>query len=145
MTDATAPADPTPGATPAPAPPATPATTASAGGHVGKVRNPWAVIGLSIITLGIYTLYWWYVTFEDTKLRNGQGIGGVIGLILGFVFVIVNVFLLPSEVANMYVKAGKTSPVKAVTGFWTFIPLIGFIIWVIKVQGAMNRVWEGTY
>jgi len=27
-------------------------------GPTGKIRNPWAVIGLSIITLGIYALYW---------------------------------------------------------------------------------------
>src|SRR5690242_7502244 len=100
MTDATAPADPTPGATPAPAPPASPATTPTGRGHVGKVRNPWAVIGLSIITLGIYYLYWTYVVFTDTKERNGQGIGGAIALIIAIFIGIVNVFLLPAEVAN---------------------------------------------
>jgi Domain of unknown function (DUF4234) len=25
-----------------------------------KVRDPWMVVGLSVVTLGIYTIYWWY-------------------------------------------------------------------------------------
>ena len=28
-------------------------------------------------------------------------------------------------------------------GFWNLIPLVGWIIWVVKVQGALNRVWSG--
>jgi hypothetical protein len=62
----------------------------------------------------------------------------VIGLVIG----IVNVFLIPSEVGNIYAKAGREKPVSGVTGFWTLIPIIGFFIWVFKVQGAMNRLYE---
>jgi hypothetical protein len=47
-----------------------------------------------------------------------------------------------SEAGNMYAKAGMEKPVRGVTGFWVLIPLIGFIIWVVKVQGALNRRWE---
>jgi hypothetical protein len=32
--------------------------------------------------------------------------------------------------------------VSGATGFWNLIPLIGFIIWTVKVQGALNRAWE---
>ena len=28
------------------------------------------------------------------------------------------------------------------TGFWNLIPLIGTIIWFVKVQGAMNNLYE---
>ena len=110
-------------------------------GPVGKVRNPWGVIGLSIITLGIYFLYWTYQVFKEMKARTGDGVGGPIGLVIGIVIGIVNVFLIPSEVGNMYAKAGRAKPVSGVTGFWTFIPLIGLFIWVIKVQGALNNSW----
>ena len=27
---------------------------------------------------------------------------------------------------------------------FVLIPLVGFIIWVVKVQGAMNRRWEAS-
>lgn len=29
-------------------------------GGDGKVRNPWAVLGLTLITFGFYGWYWWY-------------------------------------------------------------------------------------
>jgi hypothetical protein len=44
----------------------------------------------------------------------------------------------------MFAKSGQAKPVRGVTGFWTFIPLIGFIIWIIKVQGALNRRWQSA-
>jgi hypothetical protein len=123
-----------------------PASAASPmpGGPVGQVRSPVAVIVFSIITFGIYTLYWYYVVFQDLKDRTGDGVGGLVGLILGLCISIVNLFLLPAEVGNMYAKEGLEKPVTGLTGFWNFIPLIGFIIWVVKVQGAMNRRWEAS-
>jgi hypothetical protein len=66
------PAPPTPGSPPAWAvPPAQPAVTyatqSSAQRRVGKVRRPWGVWGLSLITLGIYGLYWWYKANEEVR------------------------------------------------------------------------------
>ncbi len=51
-------------------------------------------------------------------------------------------FLLPSEIGNIYEKMGREKPVRGVTGFWNLIPIVGFIIWVVKVQGAMNHLYE---
>jgi len=129
-------------ASPPPPPPAQPPASGSGWGPVGKVRNPWAVVGLSLITLGIYFLYWTYQVFREMKDHSHEGIGGPIGLVIGLLIGIVNVFLIPSEVGNMSVRAGQPKLVSGVTGFWTFIPLIGFIIWIIKVQGALNQRWE---
>ena len=119
-----------------------PAASPPAWGPVGKVRNPWAVFGLSIITLGIYFLYWTYQVFREMKDHTGDGVGGPIGLVIGIVVGFVNAFLIPSEVGNMYAKAGEPKPVRGVTGFWMLIPIVGFIIWLIKVQGALNERWE---
>jgi Domain of unknown function (DUF4234) len=146
MADIT-PESPEPGATPAtpttPATPPPPPAAASPGwGPKGKVRHPAAVIIFSIITLGIYFLFWTYFIFKENKDYSGEGVGGVIGLVIGIVIGIVNWFLIPSEIGNIYAKAGREKPVRGVTGFWNLIPLIGFIIWVVKVQGAMNRLYE---
>jgi hypothetical protein len=124
-------------ATPPPPPPA-----ATGWGPEGKVREPVAVIIFSIITLGIYFLVWTYKIFEENKDFSHDGVGGVIGLVIGLVIGVVNWFLIPSEVGNIYQKMGREKPVRGVTGFWNLIPLIGFIIWVVKVQGAMNRLYE---
>jgi hypothetical protein len=127
--------------TPAPAPPP-PVPVPSGWGPVGKVRNPWFVAFISIITLGIYFLYWTYQVFREQKEHSGEGVGGVIGLVIGILIGIVNWFLLPSEIGNMYARAGLDKPVSGVTGFWNLIPLVGFFIWIFKVQGALNRRWE---
>jgi hypothetical protein len=125
----------------APATPPTPPATSGLGPK-GKVREPVAVIVFSIITLGIYFLVWTYKIFKENKDYSGDGVGGVIGLVIGLVIGVVNWFLIPSEIGNIYARMGREKPVRGVTGFWNLIPLIGFIIWVVKVQGAMNRLYE---
>jgi hypothetical protein len=111
-------------------------------GPVGKIRNPWIVILLSIITLGIYGIYWQYASFQEMKEYSGQGIGGVVGLVLAIFLYIVNIFLLPSEVGNLFAAEGEPKPVTGPTGFWILLPIIGSFIWFLKVQGSLNKFWQ---
>ena len=141
MTDST-PAPSPPEEPSAPPPPPTPVPSAAGWGPVGKVRNPAFVIVISIITIGIYFLYWTYQVFRELKDHTGDGVGGPIGLVIGILIGIVNWFLLPSDIGNMYAKAGQEKPVSGVTGVWNLIPIVGFFIWVWKVQSAMNRIYE---
>ena len=125
-----------------PAPPPPSSSMRMGTGPVGKVRSPLAVIIFSIITLGIYSIVWQYKVFKELKDHTGDGIGGVIALVIALVISPVNLFVLPAEIGNMYAKAGQPKPVKGTSGFWVLIPLIGGIIWLVKVQGAMNKRWE---
>lgn len=111
-------------------------------GPIGKIRSSVGIILLSIITLGIYALFWQYKSFQELKDYTNQGIGGGLGLLFAIIFGIINVFLLPSEIGNMYASAGQEKPVSGMTGWWVFLPIIGGIIWVVKVQGSLNRYWE---
>ncbi len=112
------------------------------GTSTGKIRNPWMVILLSIITLGIYSLFWQYATFRDMKEYSGDGIGGGLGLLFAFLIGIVNVFLMPSEVGHLYRREGREEPVTGLTGFWIFLPIVGWFIWTVKTQGRLNEYWE---
>jgi hypothetical protein len=112
-------------------------------GVAGKPRNPWAVIGLSIITLGIYHLYWQYATFKEIKQYSGQGISGGLGLLFAILLGIVNLFLMPAEVGDLYSREGRQPPVSWSTAFWVLIPLIGGFIWIIRTQGRLNDYWAG--
>jgi len=105
------------------------------------VRIPVAVILLSIITLGIYALYWEYSSFKELKAYSGEGIGGGLGLLFAILLGIVNAFMLPLEVGKLYAREGQPEPVTAVTGFWVFLPIVGGIIWVVKTQGRLNDFW----
>ena len=111
-------------------------------GAVGKVRSPLAVIALSIVTLGIYSLYWQYATFKELKEHAGEGIGGGLGLLFAILLGIVNVFVMPAEVGRLYARAGREKTISGLTGFWVVLPFIGWIVWVVKTQGHLNRYWE---
>jgi hypothetical protein len=121
----------------------TAATTPQA--RAGTPRNIGIVILLFIVTLGIYGLYWYYVTHDEMKRETGEGLGGGIALLIAFFVGIVMPFITANEVGTMYEKAGQAKPVSAVTGFWVFpgvLILVGPFIWIFKVQGALNRYWE---
>jgi len=112
-------------------------------GPVGKVRSTWGVIGLSIITFGIYALYYHFATHEEMKQHSGEGVGGALGLILGiFTLGVVTLFLLPNEVGNLYARQGRPRPVSATTGLWLLLPAIGGLVWLIKTNGALNAYWR---
>jgi Domain of unknown function (DUF4234) len=108
-------------------------------GPIGEARNPTMIIILTIVTCGIYGLYWMYKNFEELKQHNGEGLGGVVGLLLSLV--VVGYFMLPMEVQKTYEQDGKESPVNPIYGLFLFIPLIGFILYILKVQGALNDYW----
>ena len=71
-------------------------TTASNTGPLGQPRGIGFAILMAIITLGIYTLYWVFKTQEEVKNHSGQGVGGVLGLVIYIVVGIVTWFLIPS-------------------------------------------------
>ena len=115
--------------------------------RAGTPRPVGIVILLYILTLGIYGLYWYYITHDELKRETGDGLGGGIALLLAFVAGIVMPFITANEVGRLYERAGHAKPVSAATGFWVvpgFLILIGPFIWIAKVQGALNRYWEGT-
>jgi hypothetical protein len=74
-----------------------------------------ALIGL--ITLGIYWIYWYYKTGEELKRYSGEGLGGVLWLVIGIVVGPVMWFVAPSEVGNLHGRDGQDKPVSGKTGF----------------------------
>jgi hypothetical protein len=110
-------------------------------GHPGRVRSIGVSILLTIVTLGIYSFYWVYVTYDEMKQFSGVGVGGPLGLILYILLHPTAWFLIPGEVREMYEMRGMHSPVRGVTGLWILLPLAGAFVWFFKVQGALNRFW----
>lgn len=111
-------------------------------GVVGRTTSPGMQILLTIVTLGIWAAVWTYRQFEDTKNWSGEGIGGGLAVVI-FIFVgVVIPFLLANDVdTKLYQRDGKESPVHTITGLWQFLPLVGGLIWYIKVQRALNDFW----
>jgi hypothetical protein len=111
-------------------------------GPLGQQRGIGFGILLFIITIGLYSLYWVFKTQDEVKEHSGQGVGGVLGLVIYIVVSIVTWFLIPSEVGKMYRQDGREAPFTGWTGLWLLLPIIGAFVWFIKIQGALNRYWE---
>ena len=119
------------------------AATAGEGGHIGNTRSIPLSILWAILTLGIYTFIWVYKTHDEIKRYSGNGVGGVLGLVIYILIAPVTFFVVPSEVRYLYEDLdGQRSPVNGIYGLWFLLPLIGGLIWFIQVQGALNRHWE---
>jgi hypothetical protein len=120
------------------------AATPTDRGRIGNTRSIPLSILWAVLTLGIYTFVWTYKTQEEIKRYSGNGIGGVLGLVIYILISPVTFFVVPSEVRYMYENLdGGHSPVRGIHGLWFLLPLIGGLIWFIQVQGALNRYWEG--
>jgi hypothetical protein len=118
-------------------------------GNTGPLGHPRGIgfgILLYIVTLGIYGVYWIYKTMEEIGRHVGEGLGGVLSLVIWIVISPVMAFVTPSEVGKMYARDGQEPPMTGWTGLWLFpgaFLIVPAIVWFVKIQGALNRYWEG--
>lgn len=140
-----APPPPAPGLVPPVGAHAAPYGVSVTSGEVGKVRETGMCILLTIVTLGFYALYWYYATHEEMKRHTGQGLGGVLALVIAFFAGIVMPYITSSEVGGLYGRRGQERPVSGATGLWYFpgvFILIGPLVWFVKTNGALNAYWR---
>ena len=125
------------------------ASVVSPSGNPGPLGQPRGIgfgILLYIVTFSLYSLYWVYKTAEEMKQHTSDGLGGVLGLVIWIVINPVMAFVIPSEIGKMYRKDGQDPPMSGWTGLWLFpgaVLIVPAIVWFVKVQGALNRYWEG--
>ncbi|MFD2094047.1 DUF4234 domain-containing protein [Blastococcus deserti] len=114
-------------------------------GPIGKVRGTGVAILLCVVTFGIYSLYYYFANHEEMKRHSGEGIGGVLGLVLALFVGVASPFLLSHEVGGLYERRGQARPVSGLTGLWVipgFLLLVGPIVWFVKTNGALNAYWR---
>ena len=51
-------------------------------------------------------------------------------------------FLLANEVEKLYREAGEEAKITTLWGLWFLLPLIGNIVWYVRIQGAPNDFWQ---
>ena len=120
-------------------------------GSTAKLRNPWGVIGLSIITIGIYYVFWWYFINREMRdfgrARNtdlGQSPGNsVLAITLGALIVVpalVSMWRTSDRIQRSQetagVERGANGPI-----IFILLLLIGPVgIWY--AQSELNKAWE---
>jgi hypothetical protein len=118
--------------------------------HEVKVRNPWAVALLPIITLGIYHLVWWYKINKEMKAygeAKGYDLGqnptnSVLALFPG------GIIIVPALVSywrgtKRVMGASKVASRESVSGWISLILylLLSPAFWAY-LQVSLNNIWE---
>jgi len=124
-----------------PPPPEQPATE-SAHGPIGTPRSVGLTILVTVVTFGFWRWIWSYWNGEELKNYRRDGVGGVAFLLFTIFIYPVTYFLMASEVEKMYRDAGEEPRITTMWGFWFLLPLIGDIIWYVRMQNALNEFWQ---
>jgi hypothetical protein len=96
---------------------------------------------LAVVTFGIWTLVWSYQNGEEVRRHTGSGLGGLAYLFITLLISPVTMFLLASEVEQMYRRDGRQPAITTLWGLWFLLPLIGNLIWYVRIQNALNDYW----
>jgi hypothetical protein len=118
--------------------------------HEVKVRNPWAVALLPIITLGIYHLVWWYRINKELKAygeAKGYDLGqnptnSVLALFPGGI-IIIPALITYWRGTKRVMGASKVAGREPVSGWISLILylLLSPAFWAY-LQVSLNNVWE---
>lgn len=126
--------------------------------HKAKVRHPVAVPVLTLVTLGIYGIYWWYAVNREMadlgRARNADGLGDSPGKSLAAVFP--GFLLIVPPIMSLYNGNGRMQRTqelvlgrRSLNGWITLglilggfvIPFLGLVAYGY-MQSELNKVWE---
>ncbi len=116
-------------------------------GALGTIRPTGMIMLLFFVTLGIWGFVYYFQTQEEMKRHTGEGLGGVLALVIAIIFGIISPFLLSNEVGKLYERRGQTPPVTALTALWFFpgiFIIVGPFIWFVKTNRALNDYWASV-
>ena len=116
-----------------------------------KVRNPLGVVGLSLITIGIYFFFWWYfINREMRDLGNARAVdlgespgNSVLAVTLGALIIVPAIVSEWRTCGRIEASQEAVGMERRVSGPIIFILLllIGPVgLWY--AQSELNKVWE---
>jgi Domain of unknown function (DUF4234) len=112
-------------------------------------RSPLVVLGLVLITLGIYGFYWYYKVNEEIKRYTGdQTISpsrSLLAVIPGFLLIVppfIAYYNTANHIVRMQEQRGLASQISP-----ALVVILGLVIWIgmaAYVQEHLNRVWDSA-
>jgi hypothetical protein len=119
---------------------------------VAKIRSPLGVVGLSLITLGIYYLYWYFqVNNELSNLGESRGteeLGtaptkSLLAMVPGFILIV-------PPFVSLFHTCQRINRGQHLTGEGVGLnPVLGFVLSVLLgpvgmflMQGSLNHIWD---
>jgi hypothetical protein len=115
-----------------------------------KVRSPWGVFFLSLVTLGIYYLVWYYKI--NRELRD-YGIGtspltSLVAISLGGLIIVppfVSIWNTLGRIAEAEERAGSPARISRGLGFILYLIALIFLPFELPyMQEHLNQVWRAA-
>jgi hypothetical protein len=117
-----------------------------------KIRNPLGVIGLTLITLGIYFFFWWY--FINREMRDlGRARGADLGDSPGtsVLAVTLGALIIVPAIVSEWTTSGRIERSQEAVGLERRAsgPVIFVLLLLISpvgiwyAQSELNKVWRG--
>ena len=115
-----------------------------------KVRNPWGVFGLLLVTLGIYTIFWWY--YVNREMRDyGNATGNDLGqnpTNSALAWVPGSLIIVP-HIVTAWRGTLRAQSAQRVAGVGLLSGWIALILYILLgvafpsyIQSELNKVWE---
>ena len=118
-------------------------------GNRAKLRRPWAVFGLSLITFGIYYIVWYYKVNRELRdigrIDVSPGVA-LLAITLGAFLIIppfVSMWRFFKRIQRAQEAAGVEQPISHVMGFVLY--LVAVILLPVETwyaQYHLNRLWQ---
>jgi uncharacterized protein YacL len=110
-----------------------------------KRRNPWGVFLLSLVTIGIYYVVWWYKINNELKnygIENDPLVATLAITIGGFIIVppFVSIYKTADRIRQGQEKAGATERMVPILGLILFLVISSFT--VVYYQSQINKIWD---
>jgi uncharacterized protein DUF4234 len=125
------------------------AETVTIDGQPYLKRNPLVVLGLTLITLGIYGFYWFYKVNGEIKRYTGDETispsRSLLAVIPGFLLIVppyIAYYNTANHVMRLEERHGITSQISP-----ALVVILGIVIWIgmaAYMQEHLNRVWDAA-
>jgi hypothetical protein len=122
--------------------------------EIAKIRSPLAPLGLGLLTLGIYGIFWWYFinnemnalgkTYDDDYMQNSPGMAALAISVGGLIIVppFVSLWRTCKRIERSQERVlGSNNFSPLLCFILAFIPLAGIAV-PIMMQSNLNQVWE---
>jgi Domain of unknown function (DUF4234) len=114
--------------------------------RIGKTRNPWGVWLLSLITLGIYGLYWYYMINAELRDYDQRIKVEPVWSLLAVVFPLITLYI--ATLVSWVRTGGRIGSAQQISGsrhqcsvlVGVLLGIIGFGI--VYYQSQINKVWD---
>jgi hypothetical protein len=118
-------------------------------GTAVKIRRPWGVFFLALVTLGIYYLVWYYKIHHELRDYTGRDINPFVSLLA----ITIGAFIIVPPFVSTYRSFGRIRWAQEQAGTEEHIsPGIGFALYLVALvllpfelvygQSHLNRAWR---